>query len=148
MPACRERPGLSLTVAYDTGHDQIGIVESRAIGVHERVAQFAAFVDGAWRLRRHVAGNAIGPAELPEEPLDAIAVLTNVRIDFGVGAFEICVRDNPRTAVSRADHEDHVQAAFFDEPVPVHIEKIEAGRRAPVTKQTWLYVVERERTFQ
>ena len=55
MPARRQRPGFRLAVADDAGDDQIGIVERRAIGVRDGVAQFAAFVDRAGRLRRHMA---------------------------------------------------------------------------------------------
>ncbi len=134
VPTCRERPGLGLAIAYHAGHNQIGIVEGRAVRVHQRVAQLAALVDGARRLRSHVTGNAVGPAELPEQPLDAVLVLTNIWIDLGIRTFKIRVRDNPRSAMSRADHEDHVQPALADEPVPVHVKKIQARRGAPVTQ--------------
>src|ERR1700677_2509687 len=41
-----------------------------------------------------------------------------------------------------ADEVDHVQAALANDAIPVHIEEVEAGRRAPVAKQTRLYVVD------
>src|SRR5258708_5348743 len=37
-----------LAIADHTRNDQIGIVERGSIGVHQRITQFAAFVDGAW----------------------------------------------------------------------------------------------------
>ena len=148
VPACGQRSGLGLAVAHHAGHDQIGIVEGRAVGMHQRVAQFAALVNRARRLRRHVAGNAVGPAELPEQPLDAVLVLADVGINLRIRSFEISVRHNPRAAVSRADDVDHVQPALADRAVPVHIEKIQARRRAPVAQQPRLHVVERQRPLQ
>ncbi len=60
MPARRQRARLRLAVADDTGHDQIGVVIGGAIGVGEGVAEFAAFMNRAGGLRRHMAGNAAG----------------------------------------------------------------------------------------
>ena len=60
MPAGGQRPGLRLAVAHDAGHDQVGVVEGRAVGVRQGVAQFTAFVDRAGRFRGDVAGDAAG----------------------------------------------------------------------------------------
>ena len=60
MPTGRQRTGLRFAVADDAGDDQIRVVEGRSVGVRERVAQFAAFVNRARRFRRDVAGNAAG----------------------------------------------------------------------------------------
>ena len=93
VPARRKRPGLRFAVADDAGHDQVGIVERRAEGMRERIAELAAFVDRAGRLRRHVAGNAARERELGEKTLHALFVLRDVRIDLAVGSFEIGVGD-------------------------------------------------------
>ena len=69
-------------------------------------------------------------------------VLLDVRVDLGVGAFEIGVRDQAGAAVTRADDVDHVQVALADQPVPVHVEKIQSGRGAPVAQQARLHVVQ------
>ena len=61
-----------------------GIIEGCAVGVHQRIAELATFVDGAGGLRRDVAGDAIGPTELAEEALDSVTVLLDVGIDLGV----------------------------------------------------------------
>ena len=55
-------------------HDQVGIVERGAIGMHQRVAELAAFVDRARRFRRGVARNAAGKGELPEQLAQAVGV--------------------------------------------------------------------------
>ncbi len=148
VPACSQGAGLGLAIAHHAGHDQVRIVKGRAVGMNQRVAQFAAFVDRAGSLRGHVAGNPIGPTELPEEPLDAVLVLLDVRIDLGVGALKVSVRHNPRTAVPWADDEQHVQVALADQAIPVHIEKVEPRRGAPVAQQARLHVVQGERALQ
>ena len=84
MPARQQRAGLRLTVADDADDEQLGVVERGAVGVHERVAEFAALVDRAGRLRRDVARHAAGERELPEELAQAFLVTADVRVDLGV----------------------------------------------------------------
>jgi hypothetical protein len=85
---------------------------------------------------------------VPEEPLDAVGVLFDVGINLRVGAFKICVGHNAGSAVAGADDVDHVQAALADEAVPVNIEKIEAGRGAPVAQKPRLHIVKRQGAFE
>ena len=148
VPARRERSGLGLAVADDARHDQVGIVEGRAEGVRERVAELAAFVDRAGRLGSHVAGDAAREAELLEQPPHPLLVLADVRIDLAVGPFEVGVRDQRRAAVPGADHVDHVQVVLLDHPVQVRVEEVQAGRGAPVSEQPRLDVLARERLAQ
>ena len=109
MPAGRQRAGLRLAVADDAGDDQVGVVEGGAVGVRQRVAELAALVDRARRLRRDVAGDAAGKAELLEQPLHPLLVLRDVRIDLAVGALEVGLRHQRRAAVPGTDDVDHVQ---------------------------------------
>src|SRR5690348_2496260 len=148
MPACGQWSGFGFSIANNAGDDQVWIIEGRAVRMHKRVAKFAAFVDRSRRFRSNVAGNTVGPAELTEEALDAVAILLNVRIDLGVGAFKIGVRDEPGPAVSRTDHVNHVEMPLSDHAVPVHIEKVETRGRAPVAQQARLHIIERERAFK
>ena len=94
MPRGRERPGLGLTVSYDAGDNQIGIVERHAVGMGQAVAKLATFVDRARRFRRHVAADVAREGELLEEFLQPFRVLALVRIDFGVQS----LRDTPAQA--------------------------------------------------
>src|SRR6516225_7863517 len=55
MPARCQRSGLRFAVPDHTSNNQIRIVDSRSIGMRERVATSAAFVDRAGPLRRHMA---------------------------------------------------------------------------------------------
>ena len=66
MPCGGQRASLRFAIADDAGDDQIGIVEHRAEGMAERIAQLAALVDRARALRRSMAGNAAGKRELDE----------------------------------------------------------------------------------
>ena len=102
VPARRERPGLRLAVADDAGDEQLGVVERRAVRVGERVAELAALVDRARRLRRDVARDPAGEGELAEELAQALLVHAHARVDLAVGALEVRVRDEPRPAVARA----------------------------------------------
>ena len=58
MPAGGQRSGLGLAVADDAGDDQVGVVERRAEGVAEAVAELAPLVDRARGLGGDVAGDA------------------------------------------------------------------------------------------
>ena len=79
MPARRERARLGLAVADDARDDEIGIVERGAERVPDRVAELAAFVDRARRLRRDVARHAARERELPEQPLHPLGVARDRR---------------------------------------------------------------------
>ena len=148
VPARRQRPGLRLAVADDAGDDQVGIVEGGAVGVRQRIAELAALVDRPGRLRRHVARDAAGKGELGEEPLHARLVLRDVRIDLAVGAFEIGVGDQRRPAVAGTGDVDHVEVVLPDHPVQVHVDEVQARRRAPVAEQPRLDVLAGERLLQ
>ena len=148
MPRSRERPGFGLAVADHASRDQVWIVEHRAIGVGYRITKLAAFVDRAGRLGRGVTRDAAGEAELPEQPLHARRTARNVRINFAVGSFEPGVCQNAGGAVAGPGDVDHVQAVGFDDPIQVHIKKVQAGRRAPMAKQPRLDVLEFQRLPQ
>ena len=78
MPGGGQRAGLGLAVADDAGDDQVRVVERRAEGMADRIAQLAALVDRARRLRRDVAGDPAGEGELLEQPLQPGLVLADV----------------------------------------------------------------------
>jgi hypothetical protein len=45
VPACSQWTGFSFAVADYRGHDEIRVIERRAVGVRESVAEFSAFVN-------------------------------------------------------------------------------------------------------
>ena len=69
MPAGGQRAGLRLAVADHAADQQVGVVERRAVGVQQAVAQLAALVDRARGLGRDVAGDPAREGELPKQPL-------------------------------------------------------------------------------
>ena len=72
VPGRGERPGLRLAVADHTGDEQLRVVERRAVGMGQGVAQLAALMDRARGLRRDMAGHPAGERELPEQPGHAL----------------------------------------------------------------------------
>ena len=148
MPAGGQRAGFGLAVADDAGHEQIGIVERGAVGVGEGIAQFAAFVDRAGRFGGDVAGDSAGKRELLEQPLHALLVLRDVRIDFAVGSFEIGVGDHSRAAVAGAGDVDGVQVVLLDRAVQVDVDEVQSRRGAPVAQKPRFDVLEPQRLFQ
>src|SRR5665648_394313 len=102
-------------------------------------------MDRTWRFRRDVAWNAIGPGELPKQPQHPVSAALDIRKSLRIGAFEIAMRDQPRTAVAGPDNIDHVQIALFDQTVEMDIDEVEPGGSAPMPKQTRFDVFELER---
>ena len=148
MPARRQRPGLGLAVADDAADEQVGVVERGAVGVGERVAELAALVDRAGRLRRDVARDPAGERELAEQPAHPLLVVADVRVDLAVGALEVHVRHHAGPAVARAGDVDRVQVARADHAVHVRVDEVQARGRAPVAEQARLDVLEPQRLAQ
>ena len=145
MPARGQRPGLGLAVADDRCDEQVRVVERGAVGVRERVAELAALVDRARRLRSDVRRDAAGEGELPEQPPHALDVLGDVGVDLRIRAVEVGVGDQAGTAVAGAGDVDRRLLALLDRPVEMRVEEVEAGRGAPVAEQSGLDVVARQR---
>ena len=153
MPGRGQGAGLRFAVADDAGRDQIRVIEYRAERVSQGIAQFAAFVDGARRFGRHVAGDAAGERELLEQLLHAVGVLRDVRIHFRVGSVQPVLGDHGVAAVAGAGQVDHIQVVLFDDPVQMRIDEVLAGHCAPVADDLLLDLVAgegllQERVFQ
>ena len=148
MPARRERARLGLAVADDARDEQIRVVEGRPERVRERIAELAALVDRAGRLRRDMARDPARERELPEQPPQALFVLLDVRVQLAVGALEVGVRDHARTTVARAADVDRVQIAGAYLAVQVRVDEVQARCRAPVAEQPRLDVLGLQRLAQ
>ena len=144
VPARRERSGLRLAVSDHRRNEQVGVVERGAVGVTERVAELAALVDRAGRLRRGVTRDATGEGELPEQLLHAAGRLVDRRIQLGVGAVEPGVGDHSGAAMARAADVQRVLPALTDGSVEVRVNQVEARNRSPVAEQARLNVLGRE----
>ncbi len=148
MPGGGQGAGLGLAVAHDAGSDQIGVIQHRAEGVGQGVAQLAALMDGAGCLGGHVAGDAAGEGELLEELLQALFILADVGVDLAVGPLQIGLRDHSVAAVTGAGEVDHVQVILVDDPVQVCIDEVLTRDGAPVTNDLFLDLCRFERLFQ
>src|SRR5262249_55030548 len=93
VPAGSEGPGLRFAVADNAGNDQVPIVERGPIGVAEGIPELATLMNAAWRFWSDMAGDTAWEAELLEQFLHPLRVLTDVRIDLAVGALQIGMRD-------------------------------------------------------
>ena len=74
--------------------------------------------------------------------------MTDIRIDFAVGALKVSIAHDRRAAVSGAGDINHVEVIFLDDPVQVRVNEILPGRRAPMPQQHVLHVGKGERLFQ
>jgi hypothetical protein len=142
VPRGRERSGLCLTVADDTGNHQIGIVQYSAVRVAEGVSELAALVDRAGQLRCHMA-RTTGEGELAEQVVHPVLVARYIRIGLTVAAPEPSIGRDRGATMSGADHVHHVQIAPADHPVHVDIKHVQTRRGAPMPQQAWLDVLAR-----
>jgi hypothetical protein len=134
LPRALERAGLRLAIADDRHRDQRRIVEHRAERVGQDVAELAALVNRARRRRADVARHAARRRELAEQPVDAGGILADLRIDLGVRALEVHVRQDRRAAVARSREVDDVEVIAADQPVEVSVDEALARGCAPVAK--------------
>src|ERR1700730_9359907 len=134
VPTGSESAGFRFAVANDAPEYQIRIIEGGAIGMCQRITEFATFMDRAGRLRGDVAGNPVRPGKLAKQPLQSVSAALDRRIALGVRPFEIAVRHDTRTAVAGTDDVDHIQVIVLDQPVEVDIEEIQAGCGSPMTE--------------
>src|SRR5262245_39598834 len=141
MPARGERSGLRFAITDNTGDDQVGVVVGRAVRVRDRISEFPALVDRAWRLRGHVARNTARKGELGEETLHALLVLGDVWVDLAIGSLEVGVGDQTRPAVSGTGVVEHVKVMLLDYPVQMDVYEVQAWCRSPVTQESWLDVL-------
>ncbi|SAL79986.1 hypothetical protein AWB67_05548 [Caballeronia terrestris] len=148
MPRRGERPGFRFAVADHTGDDEVRIVERGTIRMRQAVAQFAAFVDRAGRLRRDMRTDVAGKRELLEKFLHALDVFALVRIHLRVGALKIGRTEHAGRPMPGASHEDHVEVVALDDPVQMRPCERQRRTRAPVTEQTLLDVIDLERLLQ
>ena len=133
LPCCRQGARLCLAIADDARDDQLRVIERRAEGMAERIAEFAAFMDGPGGRRRHVTRNAAGKRELLEQLFQSGFILGDVRINLAPRPFEIDIAHQGRAPMTRTGDVDHVQIMLLDHPVEVDIDEVLAWRRSPMS---------------
>ena len=121
-------------VAHHAAGEEGRIVEDRAVGVQQGVAEFAAFVDGPRRFRRGMAGDPAREGKLAEQPGKTFFVLLYVGVQLRVSAFEISVGHHPRPAMARAAYVNRVEAMEPYRTIHVRVNKIQAWRGSPMAQ--------------
>src|SRR5262245_29596663 len=134
MPRRRERSGLCFAVTHHASDNEIGAVERHAVSMRETVAELAAFMDGARRFGSDVAPDVARERELFEKLLQTFRVFALVRINLGVGTFEISRPQNPGRAVARPGDENHVEVMLDDHAIEMHPSEGQRWARAPVAE--------------
>ena len=89
LPASFKRAGLGFAVADDAGNNQVRIVEGRAECMNQRVAKLSALVHRVRDVRSAMAGHAARRRELAEHKPQAVFIVRDLRMNLGVGAFQI-----------------------------------------------------------
>ena len=146
VPAGGQRAGLGLPVADHARHDQVRVVERRAVRVRQRVAKLAALVNRSRRLRRDVARHPAGEGELAEQLPHPGRVALHAGIDVGIAALQPGVSQRRRAAMPRPDHDHHRHAVDLDRTAQVRPDEIQARRRTPVAQQPRLDLLRQQRT--
>jgi hypothetical protein len=82
-----------------------------------------------------MARDASRETELLEQALHPFPILRDVWENLAVGALQIRMRHERRTAVTRPDDVDHVEVLALDDSIEVNVEEIEPGSRAPMANQ-------------
>ena len=109
--------------------------------MREHVAELTPLVNRSGRLGRHVARNPSRERKLPKELTEAVFVAADVGVDLAVRPLEVAVGDQSRPSVARPRHVDRVQVTGADCAIEVHVDEVQAGRRAEVAEQTRLHVL-------
>src|SRR5262249_5502889 len=91
---------------------------SRGTGrMRQRVAELAAFVDGARRFGRGVTRDGAGKGELPEQAAQSFFILGDGRIQLAVRSLQIGVGHHARPTVARTAHVNRIEVALDDRAV-------------------------------
>ncbi len=105
-------------------------------------------MDRAGRLGRRVARDPARKRELAEKLADSLLIRADVRVELAIGAFEPCVRDDGRAAVSGPCDVDRVEVSLPDRAVQVDVDQVEARNGSEVAEEPRLDVLARERLTQ
>ncbi len=127
MPGRCQGACFRLAIAHHYRHQQIGIIEGRAVSMGNAVAQFAAFMNGSRCFRCTVAADTAGERKFLEELQHAFFIFTLVGVNFRVSAFQIDRGQHARRAMAGARHENGIKTVLVDEPVHVDVGKAQAG---------------------
>src|ERR1035437_1129467 len=145
VPARSERARFRLAVSHHATREQVGVVEHRSTGVHDRITQFPTFVNRARSFGRRMTRNSSGEGKLFEQPLQALFVLRDVRIKLAVAALQVRIRDHSGAAVAGARQVDDIQIVVLDQAIEMGVDEVQTGRGPKVAEQPRLDVLDLQR---
>src|SRR6202050_5984809 len=99
--------------------------------MRQRISKLAALVDRTGNVRTRMTGNSAWRRELPKQNPQPFTVLRDFRIDLGVGAFQVCLRDDRGTAMPGTRDIKHVGVVFLDQAIEMHPDQILSRRSSP-----------------
>ena len=126
VPGGCQRTGLGLAIPNGYRDDQIRVIKGSTKGMRQAIAQLAAFMNGAWQLRRAVTADTARKGKLPEQLQHANCILADLRVHLRIGSFQIHWPDHPRGTMTRPRHENRLNPVIADQPVHVQIHKGQA----------------------
>ena len=91
-----------------------------------------------------MTGDATGKGKLGEQFFHPLFVLRNVWVQLAVGALQIGIGDQARTAMPRTSDIDHVQVMLVDDTVQMDVDEVQPRSGAPVTEQARLHMLKRQ----
>ena len=92
-----------------------------------------------------MTGNPSRERKLLEQPLHALLVLWNVRIQLRVRAFQVGIGDHARASVPGTADEDGAQVVIVDDAIQVCVDEVQARSSSPMSKQPGLDVLQSQR---
>src|SRR5260221_9068692 len=134
MPCCGCRTCLSLSIANNTGYNEVRIIHRSTKGSSQRIAQLAAFMDRPRYARVEMAGETARPGETPDELVQPGTVKRQLGVIFLQGAFEVQVRQVRWRSMPWARDQEHVEIMAHNQSIEVSVDQVDTGTRAPVTQ--------------
>src|ERR1700687_789061 len=112
------------------------MVVDRPVSVRDAVAELTTFVDTAGCLWGCVAADPARETKLFEKTLHPGDIFALVRVNLGVGSFEVRIRKDGGRSVSRPRDVDCVEVVLIDEAIEVYVAEALTSVRAPVAQQS------------
>src|SRR5690348_18268438 len=92
-----------------------------------------------------MTGNPTRERKLLKQPLHALLVLWNVRIQLRVRAFQVGIGDHARATVPGTADEDGAQVVIVDNAIQVRVNEVQARSGSPMSEQPGLDVLQPQR---
>src|SRR5258708_23777007 len=148
MPCRSGWTSLGLSIANNTGNNQVRIIHRGTKGGSQRIAQFTTFMNGTRNTRVEMTGKATRPGEALDKTFQPGLIMGQLLIKPLQRAFKVQIGQVSGSSMSRSGDQKHIQVMLIDETVKVCIDHVDARACSPVTKQTIFHMFACQRIFQ